>query len=344
MHTIAKDTVILTAEAPLAHVVFRKYKKEVCAWCFNYDRGKVWPKSYGHAHPSSPKQEVKIAWFCSDPCVGAWQDYHDDLTCRTLVALEVFSRDSVFSLGMKDHAPSPEEPKLSKGILDDSQVNEEWNATERVVEELRLVHQDKLRRRIIRDQTLLLKVDSHLDLDVVSYFVRGVIARYKSSTTWEGIYTLGPSTIAYFTGPNGHWVLKSHCLAYRLLQLILPKELLPFCDQASLRALVERDCTNAFGFSSDSGDEYLGYGVWVDASFFNHSCEPNVRKSTRGRSWVFETDTVIDTNEELSISYLGSQEELKMPVNMRREQLLRHWGFLCLCSRCVTESQLNSEP
>ncbi|KAK0284494.1 Histone-lysine N-methyltransferase set-6 [Friedmanniomyces endolithicus] len=56
---ISKDTTVLNSEPPVAHVLFREYRKEVCAQCFLYDRGhhrpnieeidQRWKKAQGEA-------------------------------------------------------------------------------------------------------------------------------------------------------------------------------------------------------------------------------------------------------------------------------------------------------
>lgn len=234
-------THILTAEAPLAHVVFRKYKKEVCAWCFKYDRGKTWPLSYACSHPISPKQEVKIAWFCSTTCNTGWRTYHDDIVCKSLAALEVFSRDYAPLPKIEDvlHEVRP----LSK-IVDTPGIDGHWQSAELIVQLLREARlsdkPEKRHRKILRVQALLMRREPNLDLDIVSYFLRGIISRYKSALEWGTIYSLVPSVIAYQTDPGGLQILESHCLAYRLLQLILPEELLSLCDQECLRTLTTR--------------------------------------------------------------------------------------------------------
>lgn len=338
---ITANSHILTTDAPLVHVIFRKYKKEVCAQCFKYDRGRTLPFSYVNAHPTSSKQEVKLAWFCSESCFKMWCDDNDGAACRAITALELFSRDYKPSK-LEDVVLERLHLNLPGKIAHLSDVDTAWRAAESTAEkirEARHVNQaGKQHRKLIQAQTELLKKDPFLDLDMASYFLQGTLTRYKSAEAWQTIYSLVPSIIVYQTEPDGLRVLTSHCLAYLLLQLVLPQELLPFCDQNSIRTLIARESTNAFGLWEESGDEYLGYGVWVKASLFNHSCNPNIAKGRVDRSRIFEAARDIVAGEELCISYLGAKGELKMPVHARREALLRTWGFLCLCSRCAAES------
>ena len=129
---------------------------------------------------------------------------------------------------------------------------------------------------------------------------------------------------------------------------------------------------------SVDGGELLGWGVWPAASFFNHSCAPNVMKWRRGRHWVFcATQTAPDDkadarkggessldcnieddrhesglvhghsdevgvkkDEELCISYLGGDEK-ELTVTERCNRLWEGWGFWCHCSKCRIEARLS---
>ncbi|EJU03945.1 hypothetical protein DACRYDRAFT_30942, partial [Dacryopinax primogenitus] len=101
-----------------------------------------------------------------------------------------------------------------------------------------------------------------------------------------------------------------------------------------------RDACNSFGIRSQthgSESEFLGYGVWPSASYFNHSCQPNIRKDTPGRAWVFQTNRDIGSDEELRISYLGDTAPEEMGVDDRRKQLRQTWGFDCDCLLCLAQ-------
>jgi SET and MYND domain-containing protein len=112
-------------------------------------------------------------------------------------------------------------------------------------------------------------------------------------------------------------------------------EMLPSVTASVCRQTVARDSNNSFGIRSleDDGCEYFGWGVWPEASFFNHSCQPNVGKRRVGREWQFWAARDIECGEELLISYLGGDEEDLDHVG--RRDRLRVWGFDCSCSRCA---------
>jgi hypothetical protein len=74
-------------------------------------------------------------------------------------------------------------------------------------------------------------------------------------------------------------------------------------------------------------------------SFFNHSCEPNVKweddKSTHSSSIRMHTLRSVTKGEELLINYQG---ELSKKPYLERRKILRQWlGSDCQCKRCVDE-------
>jgi SET domain len=67
---IPKDTLVLSCSGPYASVIFRRFKREVCAWCFAY------AFESGRRKWSIKLDEVDRngagAWFCSESCRGTW--------------------------------------------------------------------------------------------------------------------------------------------------------------------------------------------------------------------------------------------------------------------------------
>lgn len=68
------------------------------------------------------------------------------------------------------------------------------------------------------------------------------------------------------------------------------------------------------------------------ASFFNHSCSPNVIIWKVGKRATFTTCRKVQAGEQLYISYTGQKLD---NTAMRRRFLLNAWGFHCGCERCV---------
>ncbi|CAK9009536.1 Histone-lysine N-methyltransferase ATXR2 (Protein SET DOMAIN GROUP 36) (Trithorax-related protein 2) (TRX-related protein 2) [Durusdinium trenchii] len=113
-------------------------------------------------------------------------------------------------------------------------------------------------------------------------------------------------------------------------------------EYAKLRMAIQ---LNGFRFNFNAQEGDFGYDtgevLFDKISRLNHSCTPNLDFNL---SWDADNETVVNTitastpirtNEELNISYLPLR--LKLPVEERRAQLLKHWGFHCRCSRCLLE-------
>jgi hypothetical protein len=76
-----------------------------------------------------------------------------------------------------------------------------------------------------------------------------------------------------------------------------------------------------------------GSALYLMGSLLNHSCAPAlglIPSGTSGASFVAVND--IDVGEELSVSYIGDDNQLPGPT--RRRLLLEKYGFYCNCPRC----------
>jgi SET and MYND domain-containing protein len=167
--------------------------------------------------------------------------------------------------------------------------------------------------------------------DVMSFIVSGILWRYIASSDWEKVLALAEDQTPYHSTDD----LTAFTRSYLHLLAILPLPLLPFCTPETIILLSSRDSHNSFGIRSleDDGSEFFGYGCWPAASYFNHSCGPNVEKSREGRVWYFRAGGAIGQGEELNITYL-SGEERRLSRGKRMEILKRNWGFECGCRRC----------
>lgn len=73
-----------------------------------------------------------------------------------------------------------------------------------------------------------------------------------------------------------------------------------------------------------------GKGLWIEAAFANHSCNPNARYVYSGNELQVVTWRPISEGEEIVVSYLGK----KLTRTARRIAIKRGWGFDCTCSLC----------
>lgn len=101
--------------------------------------------------------------------------------------------------------------------------------------------------------------------------------------------------------------------------------------------------TNAFGFSEHEGLT----GIYVFCARINHSCDPNCSWNVsetpesddpRARTIRVTATQDLKAGDELTITYTTRENR----VEERQTELLRIYGFICHCPRCVFE-QCNLE-
>ncbi len=317
---IPSGTSLLISQDLAFAVTYREYTKEVCHFCYAYDRGKHW----GVRLP-----DAGLAW-CSEECKLSWLEVYggqvaliahkavEDLTRRKKRG-QVEERDD----GEKDE--DEKEPTIEE-------VDLAWYAAGKlgsiIIESRSLSNPTKSQIRTIS------KLKSP-DVGILGYQLASILSRSTlSQDEWNSILTLHPSSQPYPTTT----ILSSHINAYHHLLSILPLPLLPHVTPTTLRSIISRDAHNSFGIRSldDGGSEMFGHGIWPSASYWNHSCSPCVTKQRIDRKWIFKTSRDIVEGEELCITYLGGDEK-DLGVEERRDQLWSAWRFRCICVRCVKE-------
>lgn len=80
-----------------------------------------------------------------------------------------------------------------------------------------------------------------------------------------------------------------------------------------------------------SGASSIGTTALV-MSLFNHNCAPNVFNSTMGNKEVCITMRPIKKGQQLFVKYLCGDRTTRQ----RQEMLLKQWGFICKCDKCIS--------
>ncbi|RYY82997.1 SET domain-containing protein-lysine N-methyltransferase [archaeon] len=91
---------------------------------------------------------------------------------------------------------------------------------------------------------------------------------------------------------------------------------------------LQRLSNNAFSVSNASL-EVIAYGLFLEASVFNHSCQPNAIHTFVQDTMVITAARDIQAGEEVLVSYI----DLALPRCVRQAELLAY-GFVCDCVRC----------
>lgn len=80
-----------------------------------------------------------------------------------------------------------------------------------------------------------------------------------------------------------------------------------------------------------SGED--NHGTWVQASFINHSCEPNCKFTFKGDLCILKANRDIKAGEQITVDYFP-------PAQTQADKWLAlkdSWNFECKCPRCVRE-------
>ncbi len=362
---ISAGTSILAPEDVSVNVILREFRREVCAWCFWYYEGREWKvreKSTGDVFCS---EDCKAAWEDEQTLISnvsfSWAG------TSSLVIEPRWAQSRVYQTGLfrisdlccfysantesqalgthtaAFHAWRAVE-KLIKGTpredepISDvdaprpyaSEINTAWIKAEHqavYIRESRAGFQNKASRKAVHSVMTITP-----DSESLRFLLSGILFRASKPGAWPALQALAPNPRPYRSTIQ----LEAHIISYLQLLAILPDSFLPHVTAEVCREIPLRDDHNSFGIRSleDDGSEFLGYGIWIAASYFNHSCAPNVTKRRVGRCWEFLTARDIRAGEQLCITYL-SGDERTMNTNQRRARLRMNWEFECACEKCV---------
>ena len=319
---IAKHNLVLRSEPPAAHVIFHQYRKEVCAQCFHYDRGRSLPIR------SSSVGKV----FCTRECEAEWFEGQDTLGRTSWEQLQLFLQAKTKAMTSASGLP------LLALKPDTEEIKSKWEAAEEVAKSLRKRRSHVPAKQVSTFQHLSSQPwGKTVEPDVLVFLLSGVLFHSRSPEKYHStILPLAMDETPY----KSTFDLGAHVNSFLQLLAIVPEDVLASVTSEVCRTLINTASHNSFGIRSGSEDmeEYMGYALYPDASYFNHSCSPNIAKERVGTGWEFRASRDITVGEECCITYFGGDED-DMAVKLRRQRAREHWGFECMCARCTQESQ-----
>lgn len=247
---IPRSTTIYTTKNTPASVIYRVFRKEACAWCFAYDSGRTWKMTLELGSAGAMK------YFCSEPCRAAWDDEYDAVGKEAWNAVETWLRKA------------GKEPEEVMGVHpSEEDIDVAWREAAaigvRIVEARRSEAPTKAHVRLMNQY-----LASAPSPDAIGLLLSGILSHPEAL---QSTLQLEPAPRPYRSAAH----LQNHVLTYGILLCLLPLPLLPRVTVSNIRAIASVDVRNSFGiwsFPGDSTSEMLGYGIWPDASFFNHSC------------------------------------------------------------------------
>ncbi|KII85522.1 hypothetical protein PLICRDRAFT_115915 [Plicaturopsis crispa FD-325 SS-3] len=322
--SLPKDTLVLSCETPFVSVIYRDFRKEVCANCFAY--------AFDAARNTwSIKCAGAGAWFCQDSCREQWDREENvggilaDLNAVFETAAKRMKRN-----GWVDDEPLRKADSITVQTLDCA-----WRAAE------------ALNTTLSRTAKCPVNL-SDMELEIARFVASAIVRRYTedsrtasadpvpSRPLWIEFLDLQDNELPNVT--SRPYILDVHIRIYRFLWYSLLPVLRPYVSSSyTVRAILARDPGNSFGIwqlSASSDSEMFGYGMYVSASYFNHGCTPNIRKERVGRALQFYTARDVDAGDELCISYVDIEDN----VWARRQKLHDKWYFDCTCDRCCREA------
>ncbi|KAK7419629.1 hypothetical protein QQX98_003220 [Neonectria punicea] len=107
---------------------------------------------------------------------------------------------------------------------------------------------------------------------------------------------------------------------------------IPIIDTFQIHDIIQR---NAFGVGPQTDDEDINNastGLWIRASYINHSCVPNTKKDYIGDLMILRATRRISVGDEIMHAYDESSD-----YDARVAALHKTWGFRCRCALCVAE-------
>ena len=308
----ASTNVLDTQCSPVASVICQPFRKEVCAWCFSYNRGSILKQKF----ETGGRNSRGVAWFCQTSCMEAWKNEMTEEGVRAITAAE----EALTRL----HLAAPEDED-SPCPADD--IAPAW-------EEALSMSEKILKDRKRKPQARLVLRPACFDIDDFRFILSGLVSFHHNKEAISEILHLGLSWSPYLTSRSK---LAQHIDILYFLTSTLPLDspilacVTPYC----ITALITRDSGNSFGIwdLQLAGQELFGYAMYPCASYFNHSCSPNLQKRRIGRIFEFNTCREVAKGEELCISYLGGAER-ELDKQSRQKKLKEGWFFDCSCSRC----------
>ena len=325
---IPTGTQLLACSDLVYGLVFREYRREVCNWCFRYEQGDILPVRENRA---------ALVW-CTEECRDAWMEEHGKVGVDAFAAVEDLSRKQAKMVVKAEEEAGllPTGSATATAIQPTPEdIETAWIAAETTADLIRSARYSNKPSKPER-KAIAQALSSKIDSIVINHAISSLIASTSHPPAWQTVQDLYASPQPYISTEQ----LQTHLTTYFQLLALLPLKLLPMCTRSTLITAIDRDAHNSFGIRSldDDASEMFGYGTWPSASYWNHSCSPNILKRRVGRTWTFTTSRDVMEGEELCITYLGGEEE-ELDVKARRDMLWKAWKFVCGCTRCKVESQ-----
>ncbi|KOG96153.1 Set6p [Saccharomyces eubayanus] len=339
---IPEGTTVLQAAHFTGSSISYEFRKEVCHNCFAYDNARTmkYKLNYdsiknlicGAGCQINPQKFLGAGlWFCSECCRDSY------LQIPNIVELiefyEILLRHFPNML-KRYNTTTEQETKLNTVSISESIIQSAWDEIEN--DWIPSIDNMKGTKKI--NQLPPISEDEYCCIRFVCESLFNLKHMDPQSITQRTFNMLQSNELGKIS--RFPVLLHFQKLVFQTLYILLPSHLHKMLTIPLLRHILGTEYGNAFGIWQDGeaaeSREYFGYWVFPEASYFNHSCNPNVTKYRKGNSMVFKVNKDIKENEQICIDYSGV---LAVPTKKRRKFLADSWFFDCACERCNSELQ-----
>lgn len=342
-----EGTNILSVNRCLSSSISHEFRKEVCHNCLKYNNGKIMKVKLDRNQlvddllPDGKKEQVSRPktfngaglWFCCDSCRDEYisQDNIIELieTFETLLAhfqSQAKRRNTASRI--------EEEHKLNETFMSPKIIGSNWSMIEKDwiprIDQLKASKKARMLPLIYEEEYQCCRFVAQTLFNLKYTDPNSVLMK-----TFEALQSNEQSRIHKFP-----ILLDSQTKVLQTLYVLLPFSLKPLLTISLFRHILGSEYGNAFGIwqdgESNDSREYLGFWIVPQASYFNHSCSPNVDKKRIGNKLTFTLNSNVVAGQQLCIDYSGI---LSLDVHKRQEILSENWFFQCGCEKCQLELQ-----
>ncbi|CAF3850685.1 unnamed protein product [Rotaria sp. Silwood1] len=372
---LAQGTIVHACSMPLSSTIARPFRKEVCGSCFKFLHGKTLKfklmsrkNKQNNFTPASASDSSLALYFCSQLCMDKFIALDiDDLYRESLLNVE-----SLFIKGLnqcqydlerkkqQEEAEIEAELKLENELKQAKNIelfiSQKWQEAE-INCQLQLSKLKPKQRKNFNNLIYLIPKVNENEYMEIKYIIGILFQMYKrdnyENSKLSSSVSLSSLELEIFQLLQSNdiekickypYLLHSYTnKIYKFLKISTLEKLQPYIIPSIIRSIIGKNLTNVYGIWSiddepDGNKELFGYSLYPSASFFNHSCNPNLINIEKGAKIIFKLLKNIKKNEELCINYGNSiNDDLEI-----RQKLLKKWFFDCLCERCVEEMNLKN--
>lgn len=333
---LEKGTVVLEASDSIGATIVYEFRKEVCHSCHTYQSGKNMKFKLAYSDIAHlVTEDVQIngkkflgagLWFCSEDCkLNFLQQQHviELIECYELL---------LGILKMMQKRCTSEELNNDRKVVSEFIIDKAWLD----VRSSWIPRIDKMKQSKRLSQLPYITEEEYNCARFIAktlFTLKYINPQSGAKSAFETLQSNELCKIKRFPV-----LLDFQILIFKTLYIILPDNMRQTLTIDLFRHILGSEYGNSFGIWEQNGmsdnQEFLGYAVYPRASYFNHSCDPNITKSRVKGSMVFTLNRDVPKGAQLCISYSGLPGQ---NVGERRKILKENWFFDCLCSKCQSE-------